>query len=116
MSASKVEVERTFRLPDDDALLPDLAGITGVSSVRALDDEDLDATYYDTADLRLAAAGMTLRRRAGGRAAAWPLRLPVGDSARHEISQPLPPRLRSVPAELKALVTAQVGGRRLVQV
>src|SRR4051812_4847053 len=106
MSASKVEVERTFRLPDEDAPLPDLAHITGVSAVRALDDEDLDATYYDTVDLRLAAGGMTLRRRTGGRDAGWTLKLPLGDSARQEVSLPLPARVRSVPPELKALVTA----------
>src|SRR3954471_15079777 len=116
MSASKVEVERTFRLPDEDALLPDFSDITGVFGVRELADEDLDATYYDTSDLRLAAAGMTLRRRTGGRDAGWTLKLPLGDFARQEVSLPLPPRIRSVPAELKALVTAPVGGRRLVPV
>ena len=90
MGASQVEVERTFRLPADDTPLPDLAGLTGVAEVRVLDDEDLDATYYDTADLRLAARGVTLRRRTGGRDAGWTLKLPLGDSARQEVSLPLP--------------------------
>src|SRR5207253_2665576 len=65
---------------------------------------------------RLAVSGVTLRRRTGGRDAGWTLKLPVGESARQEVSLPLPPRVRSVPAELRALVTASVGGRRLVPV
>ena len=38
----------------------------------------LAATYFDTADLRLAAAGLTLRRRTGGEDAGWHLKVPAG--------------------------------------
>src|SRR3954449_1395218 len=38
----------------------------------------LEATYFDTADLRLASAGLTLRRRTGGDDAGWHLKIPAG--------------------------------------
>src|SRR4051812_42639837 len=34
-----------------------------------------DATYFDTADLRLARAGLTLRRQTGGEDAGWHLQI-----------------------------------------
>ena len=47
-----------FVLPALDGLLPDL----GVAPLRT---KKLDATYYDTRDLRLARAGVSLRHRLG---------------------------------------------------
>ena len=40
--------------------------------------QQLDAVYFDTADLRLARAGITLRRREGGCDPGWHLKLPLG--------------------------------------
>ena len=36
----------------------------------------LDATYYDTADLRLARSGITLRHRGGEPGPAWTVKFP----------------------------------------
>ena len=40
-----------------------MTGVAGVASVSPQDEQILDAVYYDTADLRLIRAGVTLRRR-----------------------------------------------------
>ncbi|BCK71266.1 hypothetical protein Srufu_052190 [Streptomyces libani subsp. rufus] len=88
------EIERKYEA-DDDTRLPDLAGIDRVTAVAEAGTEDLDAVYYDTADQRLAAAGITLRRRTGGRDAGWHLKLPVAPGVRDELRAPLsetPPR------------------------
>src|SRR4051812_43951376 len=52
-------------------------------------EQDLHATYFDTAELDLAAADLTLRRRTGGDDAGWHLKVPIGDSRRAEIGLPL---------------------------
>ncbi len=49
----------------------------GIFSVEELAPQDLRATYYDTADLRLARNGSTLRYRRGGDDDGWDLKLPV---------------------------------------
>ena len=81
-----------------------MPGITGVASVSRQDEQILDAVYYDTADLRLIRAGVTLRRRTGGEDAGWHLKLPAGADARDEIRLPLTKR-----AERAARVTAGGG-------
>jgi inorganic triphosphatase YgiF len=43
-----------------------LRRLPAVAQVREASPEELDAVYYDTADLRLLAHGVTLRRRNGG--------------------------------------------------
>src|SRR4051812_11066214 len=48
----------------------------------------LAATYFDTDDLRLAAAGLTLRRRTGGDDAGWHLKVPAAPGARSEVQLP----------------------------
>ena len=107
-----LEVERTFELAPS-VELPDLAQADGVADVRALDDEDLDATYYDTADLTLARARTTLRRRTGGRDAGWHLKLPVGRDTREEVHKPGRGGGTTVPREMAGLVRARVRGQRL---
>ena len=49
--------------------LPDLTDDETVAEVRQDESQDLWATYWDTADLRLARHGVTLRRRTGEPAA-----------------------------------------------
>lgn len=56
---------------------------------------ELDATYYDTVDTRLAAASITLRRRTGGSDAGWHLKFPVGPGVRDEIQAPSPTPCRA---------------------
>lgn len=58
--------------------LPDLTGAAPGLAVVAAEDQVLDATYYDTPDLRLARRGVTLRHRVGEGAARWTLKLAAG--------------------------------------
>jgi CHAD domain-containing protein len=113
------EVERTYAAAHD-ASLPALAvlvaaaGPAGVDPGTPLTESSstlqLAATYFDTADLRLARAGLTLRRRTGGNDAGWHLKVPVGPDARTEVRLPLGRAVRTVPAGLRALVRARTGG------
>src|SRR5512142_2379161 len=66
-----------------------MTGRAGVAAVSQQDEQLLDAVYYDTADLRLLGAGITLRRRTGGEDAGWHLKLPAGADTRDEIRLPL---------------------------
>lgn len=104
------EIERKYEA-DDDTRLPDLAGIDRVAAVVEAGTEDLDAVYYDTPDQRLAAAGVTLRRRTGGRDAGWHLKLPVAPGVRDELRAPLS---ETPPPELTALVRSRVLDGELV--
>ena len=81
--------------------IPDLSGLGVVQVGQPL---SLTATYYDTADLRLARWGVTLRRRTGGADDAWTVKLP-DDDARSEVTLPLSAG-KTPPAELRGLVTA----------
>ena len=66
-----------------------MTGTAGVAAVSQQGELLLDAVYYDTADLRLIGAGITLRRRTGGWDAGWHLKLPAGADTREEIRLPL---------------------------
>src|SRR5687768_16094410 len=61
----KVEIENKYDVPAD-FVLPTLVDVgPGVTAGEPVE-LDLEATYFDTADLRLAHAGVALRRRTGG--------------------------------------------------
>ncbi|MEH0423361.1 CYTH and CHAD domain-containing protein [Streptomyces sp. B21-083] len=111
MADTKREIERKYE--SDDSGLPDLTGVAGVADVLDKGTAELDATYYDTSDLRLAAASITLRRRTGGSDAGWHLKLPVAPGVRDEIQFPLSD---TVPDELTGLVRAHVREGQLVPV
>jgi len=66
-----------------------MTGTAGIAAVSRQGKQLLDAVYYDTADLRLIGAGITLRRRTGGADAGWHLKLPAGADTRDEIRLPL---------------------------
>ncbi len=100
-----VEIERKFDVGEA-FVLPDLAGVPGVASIGAPVVHELDATYYDTADLRLARAHVTLRRRLGGTDAGWHLKLPAAAGARRELHSPLG---RAVKAPPRAVITPVLG-------
>src|SRR5205814_9007246 len=76
-------------------------------------EEQLEAEYYDTGDLRLIRAGITLRRRRGGHDAGWHLKLPVGPDTRREIRLPLGRAGGRVPRELAGLVRVHTRGEPL---
>lgn len=111
MAETKREIERKYE--SDDSGLPDLTGVAGVAAVLDKGVAELDATYYDTSDLRLAAASITLRRRTGGSDAGWHLKLPVGPGVRDEVQAPLSD---TVPDEIARLVRARVRQGQLVAV
>ncbi|WP_436736838.1 CHAD domain-containing protein [Streptomyces sp. BBFR102] len=88
------------------ALLGALARTDGVARVTGRGVEELDATYFDTDDGRLAATRATLRRRTGGHDAGWHLELPVaaGGDSRDELHAPLGDAL---PADLAPLLRSR---------
>ncbi|WP_093715926.1 CYTH and CHAD domain-containing protein [Actinacidiphila alni] len=95
---------------------PDLEGLPGVAGTRRPDPDRLDAVYYDTAGLALAAHRTTLRRRTGGEDAGWHLKLPSGEAdTRTEVRVPLG-RSGTPPKALRAEVTALLRGRPLAPV
>jgi inorganic triphosphatase YgiF len=102
----KFEVNRDFVVPDLSGLL-DASGVTG-PEVRLL-----TASYFDTGDLRLAEAKITLRRRTGGTDAGWHLKLPKSAGTRREMQLPLGDSATAVPAQLRSLVSDQVGDEPL---
>ncbi|MFD7003094.1 CHAD domain-containing protein [Streptomyces mirabilis] len=115
MADTKREIERKYEGPPagGDAPLPDLTDVPGVSGVIDKGVAELDATYYDTADQRLATASLTLRRRTGGDDAGWHLKLPVSEGVRDEIRAPLSD---TVPEDLTALVRSRIREAELVPV
>ncbi|MEV0240815.1 CYTH and CHAD domain-containing protein [Streptomyces sp. NPDC050674] len=109
MAETKREIERKYESVEGG--LPDLTGAAGVAAVADRGVSHLDATYYDTADERLAASSVTLRRRTGGSDAGWHLKFPVAPDVREEIHAPLSDTL---PGELAALVRSRVRDRELL--
>lgn len=100
MRAVKVEEERKYEVPADFSV-PDLSSLGRVVSRRP---RTLRATYYDTADLRLARAGVSLRYRRGD-PAPWTVKLPAEvPGVRHEISRA--GSATAIPGDLLDLVTA----------
>ena len=115
MAAGEQEQIETERKYDVDAgfVLPDLAGAGGSASMAPPDVQLLQATYFDTDDLRLIAARITLRRRTGGDDAGWHIKLPVGGDTRRELHFPLGVPGRVVPGEIAAEVARWSGGAPL---
>jgi inorganic triphosphatase YgiF len=112
MAVSVNETEAKYDVPAGVGLpgLDDLPGVAGVSRPAG---EQLRAEYYDTGDLRLIRAGITLRRRRGGDDAGWHLKLPADADTRREIRLPLGRGGRQVPAELAGLVRVRTRGEPL---
>ena len=108
----QIETERKYDV-DTGFVLPDLAGAGGSASMAPPDVQLLEATYFDTDDLRLIAAHITLRRRTGGDDAGWHIKLPVGGDTRREVHFPLGPPGREVPGEIAAEVARWSGGAPL---
>jgi CHAD domain-containing protein len=127
MTTEVRETEQKYEV-EPGVALPSLADLPQVATVSEPEQETLTAEYYDTDDLRLLKAGITLRRRQGGSDEGWHLKLPdsakrtagrtAGASRRREIrltlergDRDLVDRRRKsggdpVPAELARLVRA----------
>ncbi|MGC5016669.1 CHAD domain-containing protein [Streptosporangium sp. DT93] len=104
-----MEIEDKFDVPAE-YQVPDLGGLPGSTEVVGPKTYQLVALYFDTPDLRLAARGITLRRRRGGTDPGWHLKLPKAKGARQEIVHPLTRSAKIVPAELADLVLAYTRG------
>jgi inorganic triphosphatase YgiF len=102
-----LETELKFEVSLD-FVVPELSGLADGVTVTEPELRLLAARYFDTRDLRLAAAGITLRRRTGGTDAGWHLKLPVGAGTRRELRVPLGDEATTVPPELRALVASWV--------
>lgn len=97
--------------------LQDLRRLPAGDHVREEAPEELDATYYDTPDLRLLTHGVTLRRRSGGHDAGWHVKLPGVGPGRVEVRAPLDAGIAGeIPGELLHRTAAYAWGRRLVPV
>lgn len=96
-----LEVEAKFAV-DESTPVPDLAQLEEVARVAETRHHSMSAIYYDTEDLRLTHAKITLRRRTGGNDDGWHIKIP-GDTGRTEIraelGEPVDGRYE-VPAEL----------------
>jgi CHAD domain-containing protein len=102
--AEQREIERTYA-PDPATDLPDLTGLPGVAEVGPAHVDELDATYFDTAELALTRAGVSLRRRTGGEDEGWHLKIPA-DVGRDEVRIPLSRAIHHPPAQLRRDVVA----------
>jgi CHAD domain-containing protein len=105
---SATEIERKY-VVDEGFELPPLT-VVG-AELRPAGRVDLQATYYDSDDLRLARNRITLRRRAGGADDGWHLKLPGGlADGRQELRLPLDAG-EQVPDGLLDLVRVTLRGR-----
>ena len=86
MTAEGTEIEKKYDV-DTAASLPALKDIPDVGRVGEPYEAHLDAVYFDTNDLALAARRITLRRRTGGSDAGWHLKLPRASAAASEAGQ-----------------------------
>ena len=116
----KYAADKSFQLPP----LAELVAGSGGGRGAAVDagspiaeaeagNQRLEATYFDTADLHLATAGLTLHRRTGGDDAGWHLEVPARTGARSEVRLPLGRATRTVPEALRNMVRAHSRGAPL---
>ncbi|MFG2769156.1 CHAD domain-containing protein [Streptomyces sp. NPDC048350] len=112
MAETKREIERKYEATEKTGL-PDLTRSAGVASVVDQGVAELDAVYYDTADLRLAADSLTLRRRTGGDDEGWHLKFPVSSGIRDEIRAPLADTL---PKPLAGLLRSRIRDEDVIPV
>ena len=112
-------MERKFDV-DERAVLPRLNDLPGVVDIAEPVTHHLEAVYWDTADLVLTAAHITLRRRTGGDDAGWHLKLPLDAGQRREIHAPIGRHVHgeadAVPESLARLVRVYVRDAALVPV
>jgi CHAD domain-containing protein len=111
MASRHHEVEVKLAVSPDGAI-PPLTCLPEVASVEGPARHALEAVYFDTADLRLRAAGITLRRRTGGDDQGWHLKIPAR-KGRHELREPLGRAIRTVPKPLRTMLLATVREERL---
>ncbi|HET6877336.1 MAG TPA: CYTH and CHAD domain-containing protein [Jatrophihabitans sp.] len=110
-----VPVEREVKLAAPESFaLPAMRGIGGLHD-GPVEHLDLDAVYFDTADLALARAGVTLRHRTGESGPPWTLKLPSGHNGatiiRHELR--FDGAAHAIPAEVRDVLRGYLRARDL---
>ncbi|MCT9871952.1 CYTH and CHAD domain-containing protein [Paenarthrobacter aurescens] len=113
-TSSNVEAERKFDV-EASTPIPTLHSIDGIGRVGEPASHSLEAIYFDTRQLALAARGITLRRRTGGPDAGWHLKLPLSPGKRTEIQAPLG-SADTVPVELMDRVLAYTRGHAVAAI
>ena len=109
-----LEVEAKFAVAES-IQLPELTRLSGVDHIAETRKHALSAIYYDTEDLRLTHAKITLRRRTGGNDDGWHIKIPgaQGRTEIHaELGEPVDGRYE-VPAELLREVRSVVRNHAL---
>ncbi|TWD81167.1 CHAD domain-containing protein [Kribbella amoyensis] len=109
------EIETKYDV-DPSVVVPALHELPGVARVEQPVELDLEAVYYDTAELDLVANKVTLRRRTGGEDDGWHVKLPVSKGERLEIRHPLGRAVRNVPIQVVRTVRVYVRDHDLVPV
>ncbi len=109
------EIERKYDVGKH-VVTPDLHELPAVTVVSQPRELTLDASYFDTSDLALARAQITLRRRSGGDDEGWHLKIPRTGDSREEVRLPLTADNGAVPAALLDRVRAQVLDHALLPV
>ncbi|WP_112241320.1 CYTH and CHAD domain-containing protein [Kribbella monticola] len=114
-ATEQLEIETKYDV-DEHAILPALHELPGVASVAQPVELDLEAVYFDTADLALASNKVTLRRRTGGEDDGWHVKLPSSGAGRLEIRHPLGRAVQKVPLQVIRAVRVHVRDRDLAPV
>lgn len=111
------EMEQKYEA-DAGVVLPSLDGLPLVAAVSCPEVETFTEEYYDTGDLRLHRARVTVRRREGGADEGWQLKFPgdtqqAGSADQRELRLPLGRPGDPVPGELVRLVRVHARGAAL---
>jgi CHAD domain-containing protein len=120
-TAAASSVEREAKLLAPPGLgLPNLDELTPGTRAITRPVRRLDAIYYDTADLRLARSGITVRHRGGEPGPAWTVKLPDGGSASDLVRREIrfeggPDRVPDPAAELVLASTRTLDLQRVAQ-
>lgn len=105
-----LEIERKYAVPEG-ATIPDLGTLEGVVSAEPRPALRLEATYVDTDDRALLAAGIAVRRRTGGHDDGWHVKL-RGARGRMELHAPIDPAAPDdLPAEFERALRTRLRGR-----
>ncbi|GAA0570525.1 CYTH and CHAD domain-containing protein [Kribbella sandramycini] len=115
MPTEQLEIETKYDVAEA-THLPALHELPGVASVEQPVELDLEAVYYDTEALDLAAHKVTLRRRTGGEDDGWHVKFPKSSGARLEVQHPLGRSTRTVPIAVVRTVRVHVRDNPLVPV
>jgi CHAD domain-containing protein len=114
-ATEQLEIETKYDV-DQNTMLPALHQLPGVASVAQPVELNLEAVYYDTAELDLAANKVTLRRRTGGEDDGWHVKFPVSSGERLEVRHPLGEATTKVPIAVVQTVRVHVRDHHLAPV